>query len=146
MPQGVTSDANTTDLNRTRTISGNRSMIADDPGVWWQSHKESPCLRAFRLSCYTRNQMCGIAGIVGRNALSEAELNELDVVNDLLIHRGPNGVGRFRSSNVALAMRRLSIIDLEGGFQPLYNEDRTLALVANGEIYNFVELREQLEA
>ncbi|MDX6711939.1 MAG: hypothetical protein QOH96_2955, partial [Blastocatellia bacterium] len=90
--------------------------------------------------------MCGIAGIVGRNALSEAELNELDVVNELLIHRGPNGAGRFRSGNVALAMRRLSIIDLEGGFQPLYNEDRTLALVANGEIYNFIELREQLEA
>jgi asparagine synthase (glutamine-hydrolysing) len=63
-----------------------------------------------------------------------------------LTHRGPDDSGVFNSTHVALASRRLSIIDLGGGRQPLYNEDRTLALVANGEIYNHAELRLRLEA
>jgi asparagine synthase (glutamine-hydrolysing) len=63
-----------------------------------------------------------------------------------LAHRGPDGEGEFASRHVTLGMRRLSIIDVHGGWQPLYNEDRSLALVANGEIYNFVELRAELEA
>lgn len=63
-----------------------------------------------------------------------------------LVHRGPDGAGEFHAPHVALAARRLSIIDLEGGGQPLYNEDRSLALVANGEIYNHLELRRHLEA
>ncbi len=62
-----------------------------------------------------------------------------------LVHRGPDDAGEFHSPHVALAARRLSIIDLAGGRQPLYNEDRTLALVANGEIYNHTELRRRLE-
>ena len=70
-----------------------------------------------------------------------------------MLHRGPDGYGEFPDwfepeagpGNIFLAMRRLSIIDLEGGWQPLYNEDRSLVLVANGEVYNFIELREQLE-
>jgi asparagine synthase (glutamine-hydrolysing) len=63
-----------------------------------------------------------------------------------LTHRGPDGAGEFQDQHVLLAMRRLSIIDLKTGWQPLYNEDRSLALVCNGEIYNFVELRERLES
>lgn len=63
-----------------------------------------------------------------------------------LAHRGPDGCGDYHSERLLMTMRRLSIIDLEGGWQPLYNEDRSLALVANGEVYNFVELREDLEA
>ena len=62
------------------------------------------------------------------------------------IHRGPDGAGEFCSDNVALASRRLSIIDPEGGWQPLYNEDKSLALIINGEIYNYVELRNRLKA
>jgi asparagine synthase (glutamine-hydrolysing) len=62
-----------------------------------------------------------------------------------LVHRGPDGQGRHDGPHVALAIRRLSIIDLVGGSQPIYNEDRTLALVANAEIYNHVELRHSLE-
>ena len=62
-----------------------------------------------------------------------------------LVHRGPDGAGEFHQPHIGLGMRRLSIIDLEGGWQPLYNEDRSLALIANGEIYNFVELRVKLE-
>ena len=67
-------------------------------------------------------------------------------MNARLVHRGPDGQGAFHQGPVALAMRRLSIIDLEGGQQPLFNEDRSVVLVANGEIYNHVELRAQLRS
>lgn len=90
--------------------------------------------------------MCGIAGWISREPLLEPEREKVVRMNALLAHRGPDGAGEFRHPHLALAMRRLSIIDLEGGWQPLYNEDRTLALIINGEIYNFVELREQLQA
>lgn len=63
-----------------------------------------------------------------------------------LHHRGPDGTGDFFDTHIGLAMCRLSIIDLSGGWQPLYNEDRSIALIANGEIYNFIELREQLRS
>src|ERR1051325_8836165 len=89
--------------------------------------------------------MCGIAGIVSRAPIRERKQKKLRTISDHLRHRGPNGAGEFADTNVMLAMRRLSIIDLEGGWQPLYNEDRTLALIANGEIYNFIELRQRLE-
>lgn len=89
--------------------------------------------------------MCGIAGIVTRGPLTEKDLASVEAANAQLVHRGPDGSGEFRDRHVALAMRRLSIIDLTGGWQPLYNEDQSLVLVANGEIYNFVELRKQLE-
>lgn len=90
--------------------------------------------------------MCGIAGIVSRQPVGPSESNAVAAMNDHLRHRGPDGAGQFHDTNVALAMRRLSIIDLAGGWQPLYNEDRSLAIVANGEIYNYVELRRQLES
>lgn len=61
-----------------------------------------------------------------------------------MFHRGPDGSGEFLAPNVMLAMRRLSIIDIAGGNQPLYNEDKSLVLVANGEVYNHVELRDDL--
>ena len=66
-------------------------------------------------------------------------------MNAALVHRGPDGAGEYRDANLALAMRRLSIIDLEHGGQPLYNEDRTLVALVNGEIYNYLELREDLQ-
>ena len=87
--------------------------------------------------------MCGIAGIVSATPV-EAVL--LDAMARRLAHRGPDGQGRHVAGNVALLHTRLAIIDLEGGAQPLYNEDRSLALVANGEIYNYRELRAELEA
>lgn len=89
--------------------------------------------------------MCGITGIITRAPTTPAEIAAVRSANSHLTHRGPDGSGEFQDGHVTLAMRRLSIIDLSGGWQPLYNEDRTLALVANGEIYNFVELRERLE-
>lgn len=90
--------------------------------------------------------MCGICGIVSREALPPEAIHGISRMNDALTHRGPDGAGSFEGARVAVAMRRLSIIDLESGQQPLYSADRSLALVANGEIYNFIELREQLES
>lgn len=90
--------------------------------------------------------MCGIAGIIAREPLSHEALSSLMRMNEGLVHRGPDGAGLFQHGPVALAMRRLSVIDVEGGQQPLYNEDGSLVLVANGEIYNFVELRNALRA
>jgi asparagine synthase (glutamine-hydrolysing) len=87
--------------------------------------------------------MCGIAGVVTVDAVEPALL---DRMARGLAHRGPDGQGRHVAGNVGLVHTRLAIIDLEGGAQPLYNEDRSLALVANGEIYNYRELRAELEA
>ena len=89
--------------------------------------------------------MCGITGVVSRQALTPKLTEQVERVNAHLVHRGPDGDGRFEARHVMLAMRRLSIIDLESGWQPLYNESRDLALVANGEVYNYVELRRVLE-
>ena len=63
-----------------------------------------------------------------------------------IVHRGPDGAGTHVADGVALGMRRLSIIDLAGGTQPIWNEDRTIAVVFNGEIYNYVELTRELTA
>ena len=89
--------------------------------------------------------MCGICGIIGKNQLNPDTLASIIRMKEQLIHRGPDGEGTFNDDHVALAMRRLSIIDLSGGWQPLYNENRTLVLITNGEIYNYIELRKQLE-
>lgn len=89
--------------------------------------------------------MCGICGIVSRRSVSDRETNSVREMNKALVHRGPDGHGEYSAENLFMAMRRLSIIDLEGGWQPLFNEERTIALIANGEIYNFVELRESLK-
>lgn len=70
----------------------------------------------------------------------------LQHMNDALRHRGPDGEGSFDDGTTALAMRRLAIIDVAGGNQPIFNEDGTVCVVLNGEIYNYRELRAQLEA
>jgi asparagine synthase (glutamine-hydrolysing) len=90
--------------------------------------------------------VCGISGIVTREKLSPESKAAVLRMSASQTHRGPDGAGEFYSETIALASRRLSIIDREGGWQPLYNEDRSLALVINGEIYNFIELRERLKA
>jgi asparagine synthase (glutamine-hydrolysing) len=86
--------------------------------------------------------MCGITGVAGSLRGEPATLQRM---NDRLRHRGPDGEGAFWSDDVGLAMRRLAIIDLNTGDQPIFNEDRTVCVVYNGEIYNFVELRAELE-
>lgn len=83
--------------------------------------------------------MCGISGFVGA-----PDTLTLRAMTDALTHRGPDEAGYFENEHVSLGMRRLSIVDVETGQQPVFNEDRTIAVVFNGEIFNFVELREQL--
>jgi asparagine synthase (glutamine-hydrolysing) len=89
--------------------------------------------------------MCGIYGYLrlDDNAVDEAVVAAM---GSRVVHRGPDDEGRYANGACAIGMRRLSIIDLEGGHQPLSNEDGTLWLVANGEIYNFRELRRELAA
>ena len=90
--------------------------------------------------------MCGISGIISLEEITPGDLERVAAMSSGLRHRGPDGAGEYHSAHVSLAARRLSIIDLEGGAQPLYNADRSVALVANGEIYNHAELRRRLEA
>ncbi len=90
--------------------------------------------------------MCGISGIVSRQKLSPELLASVSRMNSAQVHRGPDGAGEFDVDNIALRSRRLSIIDPLSGWQPLFNEDKSLALIINGEIYNYIELRERLKA
>ena len=89
--------------------------------------------------------MCGISGIISRQDISPGDTLRVAAMSRALIHRGPDGSGEYHAPGIALAARRLSIIDIDGGDQPLYNHDRSLVLVANGEIYNHLELRRRLE-
>ena len=86
--------------------------------------------------------MCGILGVAGSSSPPEVLLAPLD----LLRHRGPDSEGRFTAPGVALAIRRLAIIDLTGGDQPLASEDGRVVVICNGEIYNYVELRRELQS
>jgi asparagine synthase (glutamine-hydrolysing) len=89
--------------------------------------------------------MCGICGIATAEPGTQPDLEAVRRMNGRLAHRGPDSDGVFQGEGVALAMRRLSIIDLEGGDQPIANEDGTVTVVHNGEIYNYRELRAELE-
>jgi asparagine synthase (glutamine-hydrolysing) len=87
--------------------------------------------------------MCGICGIATTNGAADAD--QVAAMSGTLVHRGPDSTGQFTDGTVALAARRLSIIDLETGDQPIANEDGTVQVVQNGEIYNYRELRRELE-
>ena len=89
--------------------------------------------------------MCGIVGIVEPELGRSIPAAEVQHMVRTLNHRGPDEEGSVRLPGVALAMRRLSIVDLAGGQQPFSNEDGTIQVVANGEIYNFAEVRRELE-
>ena len=89
--------------------------------------------------------MCGICGIVNFNRTHPVERETLQKMCDVIRHRGPDDEGFFIDQDVGLGMRRLSIIDLSGGQQPIFNEGRTACVVLNGEIYNYLELKQLLE-
>jgi asparagine synthase (glutamine-hydrolysing) len=89
--------------------------------------------------------MCGICGFINLDG-SPADRIIVERMNRALVHRGPDGAGVFIDGPVALAMRRLAIIDLEGGHQPMSNEDGSIWIVFNGEIYNSPELRHLLQS
>ena len=90
--------------------------------------------------------MCGIAGILSLNTGKQPLQVELAAMIARLHHRGPDGTGVFIDGAVGLAHARLSIIDIAGGQQPIHNEERTVQVVFNGEIFNYVELRRELIA
>ncbi|MBW1929142.1 MAG: asparagine synthase (glutamine-hydrolyzing) [Deltaproteobacteria bacterium] len=90
--------------------------------------------------------MCGICGKLNFDSEEPVSKGLLNKMMELLYHRGPDGGGQYRSGPVGLAHRRLSIIDLSTGDQPMANEDGTVWVVYNGEIYNFKELRADLES
>lgn len=87
--------------------------------------------------------MCGFAGYIH----TEKEMNHAEIIKDMcdrIAHRGPDDADYYVDDGISLGFRRLSIIDLDGGRQPIYNEDKNLVLLFNGEIYNYQELREEL--
>src|ERR1700722_7124743 len=89
--------------------------------------------------------MCGIAGMVQTYPDGAVDNAAVHRMCQAIVHRGPDDEGIFVKGGVGLGMRRLSIIDLSGGHQPIFNEDKTIWIVFNGEIYNFPELRGELE-
>lgn len=89
--------------------------------------------------------MCGIAGIFHFDNLRKADESVLKKITNCLSHRGPDGEGFYISNNIGLGHRRLSIIDLSTGSQPMFNEDKSIAVILNGEIYNYIELRNELK-
>ncbi len=90
--------------------------------------------------------MCGIVGIVKLNPEEPVEEARLKLMRDVLRHRGPDGEGLWIEGPIGLGMRRLAIVDVAGGHQPMANEDETVWVVYNGEIYNHPALRPELEA
>ncbi len=91
--------------------------------------------------------MCGISGFwdIKRKNSSDKLYNIVHLMNEMILHRGPDEEGIYQNDNLCMGMRRLSIIDISGGSQPVYNEDKSLSVVYNGEIYNFNELRDELK-
>src|SRR5688500_12077647 len=108
-----------------------------------------PCIQSWAIWLRTSRAMCGIAGFVDRNygsgARREADFSLVHRMCEVIRHRGPDDEGIHVEAGVGLGMRRLSIIDLSTGQQPIHNEDESVWLVFNGEIYNYRELRTELE-
>ncbi len=90
--------------------------------------------------------MCGICGFYNIDGTPQQNERLLEAMRESLVHRGPDGQGGFLDGGYALGHTRLAVIDLVGGSQPLFSEDGNVVLVCNGEIYNYRELRSQLEA
>src|SRR2546428_13660003 len=90
--------------------------------------------------------MCGICGQHNFNDQSPVRLDDIKRMTGSLVHRGPDDVGLYLSGPVGLGFRRLSIIDLDGGHQPMSDQEESIWVVFNGEIYNFLELRSELES
>src|SRR3989304_7596780 len=90
--------------------------------------------------------MCGICGFVNLGDREAPDPATLEAMKARIVHRGPDGEGSPLRDSAALGIRRLAIIDVEGGDQPIYSETGELAIVFNGEAYNFPSLRPGLEA
>src|SRR5258707_14037909 len=89
--------------------------------------------------------MCGIYGILNFDRPEQSSDSVLAAMGGVITHRGPDDFGQYRGRGVGLGMRRLSIIDVSGGHQPLSNEDESICIVRHGDIYNFQTLRVEVE-
>ena len=89
--------------------------------------------------------MCGIVGVYDTESRTGTDLSQLQRMIGVIRHRGPDEAGVYLDDHIGLGQMRLSIIDLTSGSQPIHNEDQTLWIVYNGEVYNYIELRETLE-
>lgn len=89
--------------------------------------------------------MCGIAGIFDVAGKHRADLETIEQMTTVLAHRGPDDFTHLMDENVAFGFRRLAIIDVAGGQQPMFNEERSVFSICNGEIFNYFELRDCLE-
>ena len=87
--------------------------------------------------------MCGICGIYNFDQ-KKIDKTKLKVMNDQMINRGPDAEGYLIENNFGMAMRRLSIIDIDKSNQPISNENKNISIVFNGEIYNFIEMKQEL--
>ncbi|VAW65931.1 Asparagine synthetase [glutamine-hydrolyzing] [hydrothermal vent metagenome] len=90
--------------------------------------------------------MCGICGIYNIEPENQVKDSQINQMNAMMIHRGPDAGGIFIKDNIGLGHRRLKIIDLEGGVQPMFSPDNNIVVVFNGEIYNFREIKKNLES
>ena len=88
--------------------------------------------------------MCGITGILNMDKNMQVDLALLRNMNNTLIHRGPDHEGYFTYKNIGFGHKRLEIIDLDSGSQPMYSSDKNIIIVFNGEIYNYLELKKIL--
>lgn len=88
--------------------------------------------------------MCGICGIYDLKWKKRIDGRIMERMTTRLLHRGPDGVNYYTGGDIAYGFSRLSIIDLEGGMQPIFNEDGSIVMICNGEIFNYIELREEL--
>ncbi len=86
--------------------------------------------------------MCGIVGFVDKKIADKKPV--IEAMMDTIKHRGPNSSGELVNEDTALGFRQLSIIDINSGMQPIYNEDKSKAVIFNGEIYNYQGIREEL--
>src|SRR6266571_2135756 len=127
-----------------RCAAGSWSTLVT-PTSWPRSSKAMPFSAALRVGggCTSKGRcdfaMCGIAGIL-RIAGAPPQERELAAMIEAIRYRGPDGTGFYRDGVVGLAHARLSIIDLEGGRQPIHNEDKTVWVTFNGEIFNYIGL------
>ena len=88
--------------------------------------------------------MCGICGIFKYGTSERVDKDHLERMSEVISHRGPDDAGYYLNNDIGIAHRRLSIIDLATGHQPIFNEDKKILTVCNGEIYNFQSLRKSL--
>ena len=89
--------------------------------------------------------MCGITGIVNKVENAFSLRSDLELLNRAIFHRGPDETGSHVTSSTAFLNRRLAIVDIAGGSQPIFSSDGKIGIVYNGEVYNFLELRKDLE-